>query len=479
MVAPMTTEVADQAQAIARTVTDTANTVRLDRTMSDEGRLKAVAVAWTRADEQLTALKERFEGGAERTAVDLNRELFGSVSALGADAISARDADERASQLETPQEARELLTRAEANGDEVLVRLSPFVPTVKPLCSSEAAGSWYSTTTPRPIPARPRRSPSSPTSSGRAPSANIQNTGVLLPRQAQRDRRAVGLPHPRHRGGVSHECRQAGVGSLRLATRVRFRRGALATSVASLARPVAVAASSSRSRRPRRASTACQMAAIAATSVPKPRSQSRPRVPDGATTVIGVGFVGTSASVFSGSDRAVTEASGLRGAAVTVTVTVAGGGTGGGSVRNGPGVTPVGNRVGRSGFRYTVDVLGFRPCSTDGSRSTFQSLCDNTKATPNSTEIPASTTTRAHAEPPEVRPIGEVATRSVKHRQMPMSVESVPLPPAGTWGDGLVADRAQAGARRPGEVCLSPPRPRPWVRRFSIFRTNQPQRGAV
>jgi hypothetical protein len=46
-------------------------------------------------------LRESFEEKEEQTAHDLRMDLFGSASSLGADAISARDADDRAAQLKT------------------------------------------------------------------------------------------------------------------------------------------------------------------------------------------------------------------------------------------------------------------------------------------------------------------------------------------------------------------------------------------
>jgi hypothetical protein len=68
-------------------------------------------------------------------------DLFGSVSSLGADAISARDADDRAAQLKTRDEALALLARAESNSDQVLARaiaLRAFTNVQQPL----SAGAW-------------------------------------------------------------------------------------------------------------------------------------------------------------------------------------------------------------------------------------------------------------------------------------------------------------------------------------------------
>ena len=68
-------------------------------------------------------------------------DLFGSVSSLGADAISARDGDDRAAQLKTRGEALALLARAESNGDQALARaiaLRAFTEAQQPL----SAGAW-------------------------------------------------------------------------------------------------------------------------------------------------------------------------------------------------------------------------------------------------------------------------------------------------------------------------------------------------
>jgi hypothetical protein len=59
---------------------------------------------------------------AAATKAHVGRDLFGAMSASGADAISFRNAADRASRLENPEEAIRLLDQAERTCDEVLAK---------------------------------------------------------------------------------------------------------------------------------------------------------------------------------------------------------------------------------------------------------------------------------------------------------------------------------------------------------------------
>jgi hypothetical protein len=96
--------------------------VRGDNNLSAQGRLKQLARARLDALAEMTKLREGFDGKEAKTASDLSVDLFGAVSLVGADAISARDAADRARQIRSPREALELLALAENNGDQVLAR---------------------------------------------------------------------------------------------------------------------------------------------------------------------------------------------------------------------------------------------------------------------------------------------------------------------------------------------------------------------
>jgi hypothetical protein len=112
----------DQAANINDAMNRSIDAVRSNGDLTQDARVRGIAIAYVRADHEMTQLRESIEGNAEKTKDDLMRAVFGSVSAIGQDGISARDADDRAAQIEDPAEANRLLDRAETNGDTVLSR---------------------------------------------------------------------------------------------------------------------------------------------------------------------------------------------------------------------------------------------------------------------------------------------------------------------------------------------------------------------
>lgn len=67
-------------------------------------------------------LQETHEAHNRLTKRSLTRELFGATSVSGSDAISMRDALDRADSLNSPGQALELLDRAERSGDRHLAQ---------------------------------------------------------------------------------------------------------------------------------------------------------------------------------------------------------------------------------------------------------------------------------------------------------------------------------------------------------------------
>ncbi|WGY04325.1 hypothetical protein QI633_11265 [Nocardioides sp. QY071] len=118
----ITDEVAAKAMAIHDKLNATLARVRGNKDLNDDGRLRQLAKAYTDAKVQLTSLREQFEGERAATVTKLNREIFGATSVSGADAISLRDAADRASQITDPADALRLVQQANDTGDEVLAR---------------------------------------------------------------------------------------------------------------------------------------------------------------------------------------------------------------------------------------------------------------------------------------------------------------------------------------------------------------------
>ncbi|SDD89932.1 hypothetical protein [Nocardioides lianchengensis] len=100
------------------TVTET----REDPDLTTDAKMRRLAGAWVDAEARMGTLRQSFEGGSQQSVESLTKQAFGATGASGADAISVRDADDRASRLEDADEALKLLRRAEGNGDTVLSR---------------------------------------------------------------------------------------------------------------------------------------------------------------------------------------------------------------------------------------------------------------------------------------------------------------------------------------------------------------------
>jgi hypothetical protein len=88
--------------------------------LSAVGKQQQLAVAWKKVTTEMDGHKITFEGVQGLTAADRRREVFGATRVTGDDAISVRDAFDRAAQLQSPDEAHALLRRAQVTGDDHL-----------------------------------------------------------------------------------------------------------------------------------------------------------------------------------------------------------------------------------------------------------------------------------------------------------------------------------------------------------------------
>jgi hypothetical protein len=114
--------IARQATAIAESYNADITRIRNNGDLSQEGRVKALAKVWVTADAEMTKLREQYDGQTVTRREDLTQTVFGADATSGSDAISARDADDRAAQLDTAANGLALLERAEVNKDEVLAQ---------------------------------------------------------------------------------------------------------------------------------------------------------------------------------------------------------------------------------------------------------------------------------------------------------------------------------------------------------------------
>jgi hypothetical protein len=113
---------ANLAETIRQRLEAKLTAIRSNMDLSQQGRRRLIAAAYKDAAGKLSDLSENFDRTASLTAEQTARDLFGGSYLTGADAISQRDAEDRAAQLENGDQALALLARAQRNGDQHLAR---------------------------------------------------------------------------------------------------------------------------------------------------------------------------------------------------------------------------------------------------------------------------------------------------------------------------------------------------------------------
>ena len=109
--------------SIQRRLDGQLDTIRNTRSYSDAGRKAEMAKAVLAARAQVERLKSEFAAERETRRDNLHRIIFGSPSGASAsELIANRDAQDRAAQVSTPEDAKAMLRRANQNGDESLAR---------------------------------------------------------------------------------------------------------------------------------------------------------------------------------------------------------------------------------------------------------------------------------------------------------------------------------------------------------------------
>jgi hypothetical protein len=96
--------------------------IRGQRNLSDAGRRARLAQAVIRAKADLDQLRAAESDRVTSRRDQIVRDFFGHVRPNDARIISIRDAETRAAQVKTPDEAAALMNDAEQNGDDVLLR---------------------------------------------------------------------------------------------------------------------------------------------------------------------------------------------------------------------------------------------------------------------------------------------------------------------------------------------------------------------
>jgi hypothetical protein len=114
--------VANQAAAVQKELNTAIQTIRENGDLTPEGKTKQLASAYLRAEQKMNGVRDSWDESTTRTVATGTKDVFGAVNTEGADAISVRDAADRARQIQDADEASQLLSWAERNGDQVLAR---------------------------------------------------------------------------------------------------------------------------------------------------------------------------------------------------------------------------------------------------------------------------------------------------------------------------------------------------------------------
>ena len=96
--------------------------VRGDASLSELGKTQMIALAWTNTRAEIARLEQLdFDTNVKRYN-DIERQVFGTAATSGADAVSFRDATDRADKLDSPEAAARALGNAELSGDAILAK---------------------------------------------------------------------------------------------------------------------------------------------------------------------------------------------------------------------------------------------------------------------------------------------------------------------------------------------------------------------
>lgn len=96
--------------------------VRGDATLSELGKTQMIARAWTNTRAEIARLEQLDFDTTVKRYNDLERQVFGTSATSGADAVSFRDASDRADKLDNADTAMRALGNAELSGDNVLAK---------------------------------------------------------------------------------------------------------------------------------------------------------------------------------------------------------------------------------------------------------------------------------------------------------------------------------------------------------------------
>jgi len=96
--------------------------IRNDLALTETGRRQALARKWVATRAQVVGLQKQEMDQRDKARASAERAAFGVVGKSSADAISFRDAQDRATALASPEAALKLLALASISGDTALAK---------------------------------------------------------------------------------------------------------------------------------------------------------------------------------------------------------------------------------------------------------------------------------------------------------------------------------------------------------------------
>ncbi|MFG3300998.1 hypothetical protein [Micromonospora chersina] len=97
--------------------------IRADDTLSAKGKRQQLDQLYKETEPRAAELRRQMDRGQYQSRTALERKLFGlPAGATSSDAISYRDALDRVAAIKDPEQLGELMERAHASGDDMLLR---------------------------------------------------------------------------------------------------------------------------------------------------------------------------------------------------------------------------------------------------------------------------------------------------------------------------------------------------------------------
>jgi hypothetical protein len=113
---------AERVVKIHESLSRTVAAIRNDPRLTPEAKRQDIAKVYISARSDMATVSADLEKHESSEVDRIARRVFGNAPSTGSDVIAARDADDRAARITSPDEAAAALARAEKNQDQILAR---------------------------------------------------------------------------------------------------------------------------------------------------------------------------------------------------------------------------------------------------------------------------------------------------------------------------------------------------------------------